>query len=460
MIKNLSIKKQVVKTSLYALILALVVSGILGYIATKHEISELFDATLIDNTRIIKGLIDSNQNNQNLSDLQKSLNETLLEHVDITDERFNGHAYEKKIAIQVWTKEGELVLRSVSAPNHALAPLKEGLTKFKGDDYSWMVYTVWLPNKKNWLAVAERTDIREELSENIEASLLVALIVALLIAICLLKLQLKKAFVPLVDLGEKISQRDFNDLSLLDLPNSPDELKPVVEELNGLFHRLDSSLEREKHFLTDAAHELRTPLAVIKLQVEQALLQPELSQTILQRLSESVVRSQKVVEQMLLLARLESGQFSIIYTPVLISALIRETIAQLMPLALKRNIEFELELEEISKTGDEALLLSLFRNIFENALRHSPDHSYISVRLFQEGKKVIFETIDAGVGINPKFLGEVTNRYTQVGGSDVGSSGLGLAIVSEISNLHGMHLILDNHESKGLIVSLVWDLCI
>ena len=85
-----SIKKQVVRTSLCALILALVLSSILGYFATKHEVNELFDATLIDNTRIIKGLIDSEQIHQNWIDLQKSLDETLLEHISSGDQRFNG----------------------------------------------------------------------------------------------------------------------------------------------------------------------------------------------------------------------------------------------------------------------------------------------------------------------------------------------------------------------------------
>lgn len=451
-----SIKKQVVRTSLCALILALVLSSILGYFATKHEVNELFDATLIDNTRIIKGLIDSEQIHQNWIDLQKSLDETLLEHISSGDQRFNGHAYEKKIAIQVWSKEGDLVLRSASAPNHALAPLKEGLTQFQGGEYDWMVYTVWLPNKKSWLAVAERLDIRKELSTNIEASLLLSLIFALFLALCLLKLQLKKAFAPLVDLGEKISERDFNDLSTLYLPESPEELKPVITELNDLFQRLDASLEREKRFLADAAHELRTPLTVIKLQVEQALIQPDAREMILQRLSDSVDRNQQVVEQMLLLARLEAGQMTVHSSKVIFSALIREVIAQLMPLAFKRNIEFELDIEEITINGDSALLFSLLRNLFDNALRHSPNNTVISVNLFKKTQKIIFEVVDAGTGINLEFLGEITNRFKQLGGSDVGGYGLGLAIVSEIANIHGIRVELSNHETKGLIVNLSW----
>ncbi len=451
----LSIKKQVVKTSLTALIIALIVSSILGYLAIKHEVGELFDATLIDNTRIIKGVIDSEHTTQDWSDLQNSLDETLLEHIDRTDQRFNGHAYEKKIAIQVWSRDGDLILRSSEAPKHALAPLKEGLVKFNGDDYNWMVYTVWLPHKHKWLAVAERSDIRQELSRNVEASLLVALVIALFCSIGLLKIQLKKAFAPLVELGQKISQRDFNDLSALELPNSPGELKPVINELNDLFQRVDCSLEREKRFLADAAHELRTPLTVIKLQVEQALLQPESRQTILERLLESVDRNQQVVEQMLLLARLEAGQMSVHTTTVIFSALIREAIAQLMPLAFKRNIEFQLDVEEVTMNGDSALLLSLLRNLFDNALRHSPNNAVISVKLFKQAQMIIFELIDSGVGISPKFLGEVTGRFTQGGGSDVGSSGLGLAIVSEIAHLHRMKLILKNHEERGLIVSLI-----
>jgi two-component system sensor histidine kinase QseC len=230
----------------------------------------------------------------------------------------------------------------------------------------------------------------------------------------------------------------------------------VITELNDLFHRVDSSLEREKRFLADAAHELRTPLTVIKLQVEQALIQPDAREMILQRLSESVERNQQVVEQMLLLARLEAGQMSVHTTTVIFSALIREAIAQLMPLAFKRNIEFHLDVEEVTINGDSALLLSLLRNLFDNALRHSPNNAVISVKLFKQVQMIIFEVVDAGTGIDPKFLGEVTNRFTQVGGSDVGASGLGLAIVSKIAQLHGMRLVLNNHETGGLSVHLQW----
>ena len=443
--------------SVLALILGLFLSSILGYCATRHEIGEMFDAALIDNTRLFKGLIDVAEPSQNWPQLQQALNETLSEHIEHFDPRYNGHAYEKKLAIQVWSADGNLVLRSASAPPHALAPLRAGLVKFSGEDYDWLVNTVWLPKRQHWLVVAERSDIRQELIDNIEASLFVGLLLGLSLALWLLRRELRNAFKPLLALGKNIATRSLEDLTPLNLTATPKELRPVVDELNELFARVATSLERERRFLADAAHELRTPLSVIQLQVEQALRQPEQQQQILQKLLLSVGRNQQVIEQMLLLARLESGQMALQPQTIALDALLREAAAQLMPLALQRDIDIEVDAIAYTLQGDAALLLAMLRNLIDNALRHSPNASCVRCILSAESNTMSLSVIDSGVGIDPKLMGIVQGRFQQIGTADVGASGLGLAIVNAVAQLHAMQLSLHNHSQGGLEVKLSWD---
>lgn len=452
-----SIDRRVFRGSLLALVLGLSLSSVLSYWSTRHEVGELFDAQLIENARFIKGVANQQASAADWQTLQYALQETLDEHVDVENPMFSGHAYEKKIAVQVWSQDGHLIVRSPSSPRHALAPLQAGLSTFDGDPYDWKVYTLWLDQNQHWLVVAERTDIRGELSENIEASLLLGMLVGLGLATWWLRRELKAALRPLMLLGQTIATRHVGDLQPVVMTSTPQELQPVVDELNALFQRVEQSIERERAFLADAAHELRTPLAVVKLQVEQALAQPIQQHEILQKLMYSVERNQQVVEQMLLLARLDSQQQRESISTVCLDQLLREVVAQLIPLALKREIELEVDAAEtVMISGDAALLVAMIRNLIDNAMRHSPDGSLIKLCLRQQADGCRLTVHDAGQGIDQAWLGEVTERFKQGSRADGGGSGLGLAIVQAIAKRHAARLSLHNHPQGGLIATINW----
>ena len=452
-----SIDRRVFRGSLLALVFGLSLSSVLSYWSTRHEVGELFDAQLIENTRFIKGIANQTATADDWQSLQRALEESLDEHIDAENPMFKGHAYEKKLAVQVWSQDGQLIVRSPSSPRHALAPLQSGFSSFDGDSYDWKVYTVWLDQNQHWLVVAERTDIRGELSENIEASLLLGMLVGLGLATWWLRRELKAALRPLMMLGKTIATRHVGDLQPIYMTPTSQELQPVVDELNALFHRVEQSIERERAFLADAAHELRTPLAVVKLQVEQALAQPQQQRDILQKLMLSVERNQQVVEQMLLLARLDSQQQRESITTVALDQLLREVVAQLIPLALKREIELEVDAPHpIQMQGDAALLVAMIRNLIDNAMRHSPDGSVIQLSLQQQPQGIALTVHDAGQGIDQAWIGEVTERFKQGSRADGGGSGLGLAIVQAIAKRHGARLSLHNHPNGGLVATLSW----
>lgn len=450
-----SIYRRVFRGSLLAVALGLVLSALLAYLSTRHEVGELFDAQLIENTRVLKGLINHPATAKDWQGLQASLQETLADQVDQHSLMADGHAYEKNLAVQVWTPDGQLIVRSPSAPAHALAPLKVGFHHLDGNAHDWQVYTVWLEHNQHWLTVAERSDIRQELSLNIEASLLLGVLLGLGLAIWILRRELKRGLTPLFELGQAIRGRHAKDLNPIKLNDSAQEIEPVIDELNLLFDRVNTGMARERRFLADAAHELRTPLSVIRLQVQQALSKPASEQhTYLQRLLHSVDRNQQVVEQLLQLARLDSDLAE--FEPVMTSLdeLVRETVAQMIPLAMQREIELIPQTGRIQARVEPAMIVVLIRNLIDNALRHAPTGSVIDLTLSQVEQQIILTVADHGSGIHPDLIGQMTERFRQGSSADTGSSGLGLAIAQTIVQRHSGSLYLNNRPEGGLMVEV------
>jgi two-component system sensor histidine kinase QseC len=451
-----SIDQFLLRGTLWALGLGLLISSVMSYIATRHEVAELFDAQLIENTRVLKGFINHPARSEDWVRLQLSLQEAVSTTESAGSVLSQHHAYEKKLAVQVWSADAKLVVHSPSAPRYALATLQAGLTVFHDQHHDWQVYTVWLEQNQHWLVVAERQDIRTELSRNILASVLFGVLFGFAVAVWRLRHQLHLGLAPLRQLGHAIQQRSAHDLTLIQLPHTPAELTPVVNELNLLLHRVDAALVRERRFLADAAHELRTPLAVILLQVQQAIGLPAAQQhAVLCKLLSSVQRNQQVVEQLLLLARLESDHAEFQPTVLRLDEVVREVIAQLLPLAFKRDIDIECDAEVVYLPAESALMVALVRNVLDNAIRHSPAHSVIAVTLTQNVEYAELCLIDQGGGIDCSQVGAMMQRFGQSDRADRGGAGLGLAIAQTITARHSGRLILQNeHDPTGAITGL------
>lgn len=434
-------------------------AGILNYFATAEEVQELFDAQLIENARVLKGVMNHSEEHVDWEHMRKSLEETRREVVAADDTMASGHAYEKKVAIQVWTEDGELVLRSPSAPEYSLSPLKEGFYRRHHERHSWHIYTTRMDENDNWLIVAERSDVREELTRNVAASLGLGSLLGFALALWLMHLGLKRELRPLESLRQAIGQRDPDKLDPIALQQPRAELQPVVDALNALMGRVNDSVERERRFLADAAHELRTPLAVLKLQAQAALAAPDTAEAraSLERLVSGVDRSTRVVEQLLLLARLDANAVPVDPAPVAMDELAREVLAQIAPLAIARRQELELDVAADGDSvvrGNSALLHALLRNLVENAMRHTPEGGEIRVRLSGQEDGLRVEVCDSGPGVAPPLLGRLTGRFVRAHQADTQGSGLGLAIVALVVELHRGTLDLANLEPHGLRASV------
>jgi two-component system sensor histidine kinase TctE len=251
---------------------------------------------------------------------------------------------------------------------------------------------------------------------------------------------LTRGLAPLVSLREMIRRRRPDDLSPIDPRAAPEELEPLLNAFNELLQRMQQNLAAQRRFISEAAHQMKTPLAGLRTQAELALREPSAEdlRSSLRQIAASTERATHLINQLLSLARAEHQATDLAaFEAVNLAALAGEVLRDFVPLALARGIDLGLEPEPAGEViGLPLLLRELLRNIVDNAIRYTPDGGTVTVRVRGEGKMVILETEDTGSGIPEGERYLVFERFYRVLGTRVDGTGLGLAIVREIAAQH------------------------
>lgn len=458
-----SIRQYLLFGFLATLLLASLVSFLISYLATTEEVNEIHDAQLIENARFISGFLNQKINKISLEHINQALlqaNATKL--TADTEYNADGHAYERKVAIQVWSKNGKLLLSTPSAPNHALSPLQKGFFQQKSGKHTWFIYTHQIAANGYWLIVAERSDVREEMLNNVLFSMLSGAVIAFILIMLLIGTVIKQGLLPLTKLSRAIQERDLDYLQPIKLNQAPpDELKPVLQALNHLLDRLDAGLERERRFLADAAHELRTPLTVLKLQLQVAHSATDLAkmQQGIEKALLGVNRSTHTVEQLLTLARLEPNKYALEREHIEMVAFTQEVIAGVFPLASNKQQSLALchSTKSITFYGNRLLLMILLRNLIENSIKYSPLHAEITIDLNLSAQAFNIGVYDTGAGVPDADIPRLMQRfYRHQDTQDTRGTGLGLSIVQKILELHDGHINIKNRPQGGLMVDVTF----
>jgi two-component system OmpR family sensor kinase len=264
---------------------------------------------------------------------------------------------------------------------------------------------------------------------------------------------IRRSLAPVQRMRRQVASRAADDLSPLETQGLPDEVRPLVQELNLLFDRVQRAFEAQKSFVADAAHELRSPLTALKLQAH-ALGRAGDEATrdaAVQRLNQGIDRAIALVEQMLVLARQEAqagqGQPA---QPVDLQALVRDGITAVLPQAQARGIDLGvLEGDPVVVPGHPDSLAVLLRNLLDNAIKYSPAQGQVDVGLHQQGSVASLVVEDSGPGIPEAERTRVLDRFYRVPDAPARGSGLGLAIVKTIADQHGATLLLGASERLG-----------
>jgi two-component system sensor histidine kinase TctE len=323
--------------------------------------------------------------------------------------------------------------------------------------YTWV--RVDIPGAKPVLVqVGETLEKRSVLATEIIKGVMLPQFVILPLAVLLVWLALARGIQPLNQLEERIRLRKPDDLSPLDDHAVPLEVAPLVASINDLLTRLKESIATQKRFLADAAHQLKTPLAGLRMQADLAQREDssadELKQS-LKLIGRASIRATHTVNQLLSLARAESGSTNIARAPCDLVALVSDVIQDSLPRAMDKHIDLGYEGVETSGTGvringNATLLKEMVRNLVDNAINYTPSSAehpgVITVRLLLDrlGKVVVLQVEDSGPGIPESERDLVFQPFYRALGTEADGSGLGLPIVMEIAQLHAATVMLED----------------
>ncbi|MET0682574.1 MAG: ATP-binding protein [Casimicrobiaceae bacterium] len=362
-----------------------------------------------------------------------------------------------EIVTQIWNREGVLVYWS--RPGAGLpVPITEGYSDVVQDGHTWRVYTH--VDGDHALQIAHALDERREIAA--QAALRTLIPLALLIPLLgvLIWFAVGRGLRPLEALSHAVATRRPDAMSPVEQDALPQELQPLAGSLNALLVRLDEALAAQRRFTADAAHELRTPLAALALQVEQAERASDAPgrAAALADLESGVARASRLVEQLLTMARLEPEALSRNFSRVDLVALAKDAIVARAPIAEARRIDLGCTgSAAVPAYGDPASLETLIANLLDNALRYTPEGGRVDVAVADDAGRAMLSVIDTGPGIPIAARERVFERFHReippAGEAHAAGGGLGLSIVRRIAEAHGATISLsDGPDGRGLAV--------
>lgn len=409
------------------------------YIDAHKEVDELFDAQLSQAAQTLLALASQDAGN------------------GVEDLGAAGHKYQRRLRFQVWRADGKLLIRSNNAPEMPLTTAI-GFAETQDANGHWRHYSQWSEGRHLQIQVSEDHQIRDELIGHIAWRLLFPALFGLPLIGLWVWLATRHGLSSLDGVARQIASRAPQQLQAIHPLSAPGEIRPLIDALNGLFQRVIQNIEAERRFTADAAHELRTPLAALQaqLQVAQRARDGEEHDRSLQQLQSGLTRAAHLVDQMLLLARLDPESGLPDPQTVDLAALTESVCADLGPQILARNLDFDFEsVSPATLTGQAEWLRVLIRNLVDNAVRYTPEGGKVAVRITGEDGHLTFSVSDSGPGIPEAERNAVLRRFHRLDQAGQPGSGLGLAIVARIAELHGARLWLDSAPmTKGLDIGV------
>lgn len=366
---------------------------------------------------------------------------------------------ELELIIQGWSLDG---LQLFAPPPRARLPQRAvlGFADVIGEDgKAYRVLSMQTGGQV--VQVAQELAVRERLAGRLAWRTITPIALALPVLLLVVGWVISHSLAPVERVRRQLSQRAAEDLAAVSEQGLPVEIRPMVRELNSLLERVSQAFEAQQHFVADAAHELRSPLTALKLQIEglQRAGDEAARAQARSRLAAGVERASHLVEQLLLLARQEAGAGPA--QTVDLEPLLRRCLAEQVGAAQARGIDLGLlRADAVQIRGWPDALAVLLRNLLDNAIKYSPEGGKIDVLLLDEGGRVRLRVEDSGPGIPPEERERVFDRFYRSAGAQgrASGSGLGLAIVKTIAERHGAQLLLDRSEALGgLRVDLLVD---
>jgi len=434
--------KSIRRALLFPLLAGLAAIGVLAsgatYVAARLEIGELLDLQL-------KQLANSTRIDDLLRGRQPGF--------DLRSESSGDGVTD--LVTQIWDRDGVLVYWS--RPGLGLpVPVTPGYATVRVDHRDWRVYT--LVQGTHALQVAQAEDEREKIATQTALRTLFPFIVLIPVFGLMIWYAVGRGLRPLFAMSQAVAKRQPDALAPLSERNLPQELQPLAGSLNALLARLDSALGAQRRFTADAAHELRTPLAALKLQLDVARRANDQPARVAayDDLNAGVERASHLVDQLLTLARIEPEALATRAIDCDLAAIAKDAIVARGALAAEKHIDLGLARESRAPVrGDPASLAILLSNLLDNALRYTPGGGKIDVAVDANDGRALLTVVDSGPGIPEEERERVFDRFFRGPDNRELGSGLGLSIVKRIADAHHATIELGTPEhGSGLLVTV------
>jgi signal transduction histidine kinase len=356
---------------------------------------------------------------------------------------------------QIWSKQG---VRLHTSDDRVTLPFlsRSGLSLVTAGGESWHLYTIVQDDRI--VQAAQRAIERESLARATASALVLPALLTLAAVAALLALALRRGLAPLTSAAGEVTSRSVEVLDPIALDAQPMELRPLVAAINGLMARLGNALAVQRNLVADAAHELRTPIAALRLQLQllERASDDAQRQAAIAELRAGIVRAQHLVEQLLQLSRLGPDAPASQLQPVALAPLVRAAVSEFSARAEQQGIDLGAVISGVPDVAADAQQLSvLLNNLVDNALQHTPRGGKVDVQVGVDGATPWLAVVDSGPGIAPAERQRVFDRfYRASNGAASGSSGLGLAIVKAVAERHGAAIALENAPGSGLRVKV------
>ena len=437
-----SLRNRLMALAAVASVVAWLTGGLAVLLAARDEGEQLHDVRLEDVARVI------------LQFAAHEIDEIAAERPgDVVHLETTG-TLDRRYQYQVWSARGDLLLLSNGAQREAFASLStvgHQMRTFNGIDYR--IFSQWGPGRSMQIQVAERADLRDFIFGRVDSYLLLFFVASAAGLALLNWWMFGRATRALDGAAEQLLDRAADDPRPIVVDDPPRELQQVLASLNGLLRRFARALDSERHFTAAAAHELRTPLAAVRVQAQVAdrARTPKEAHDALAQLVLCVDRASRMIDQLLTLAQFETTRVSPeTATTVELATLAAQVINDMNPLLRARAIVLTMDLEPAAVFGLELGLAALLRNLLDNAARYCPPGGQVRVTSGVEDDEAFVAIDDSGPGIPPEERERVFERFYRLQANGTDGCGVGLSIVQSVARAHGARIVLSDSDLGGL----------
>jgi two-component system sensor histidine kinase QseC len=358
--------------------------------------------------------------------------------------------------LQVWQGD-KLIYRSTAAVPVILNTVPNRVETVKAGNREWRARTLASPTSDVRVMLAEPSVWRLTVTVMYRGYYLLPLVISLPFLVFPAWLSVRLALRPWRRVSQETAERGPADLTPLSYAPPHKELQPLVQSINSLLQRVRDSTSRERSLIADAAHELRTPLAAMRVNVEALKEQStdEQQRELMGNLLRSNDRAARLVGQLLQLMRSDAVSDNALPVMLSLDALVQDRLAMIEGLASARNVELELVSEDrVPVLGERESLVSMIDNLINNAIKYSPPGSTVVVHVAREGTQALLTVADEGPGIPPALRERVFDRFFRNPDQSQSGSGLGLAIVKSVVDRHCGEVALGETANGGLLATV------